>query len=177
MVRTPLDIASVLPAIKAAVYAGGGDQPVYQIQSMEETVSQSMSSHRFPMILLGTFAGLALLLASVGIYGVISYLVTERVNEIGIRMALGAERWDVLRMVIGQGLRLAVPGIAVGAVATLIAGRLLSGFSSLLYGVRAGDPLTLITVSVVLLIVALLACYLPARRAAGVDPMVALRNE
>src|SRR5579872_6160357 len=136
-----------------------------------------MSSQLFPMILLGTFAGLALLLAFVGIYGVISYLTTERVHEIGIRMALGAEKWDVLRMILGQGLRLAMPGIAIGTGAALILGQLLSSFSHLLYGVRPRDPLTLIGVSLILLSAALLACYIPARRAAGVDPMVALHHE
>jgi ABC-type antimicrobial peptide transport system permease subunit len=177
VLRTPLDMATIMPAIRAAVYGANGDQPVYKIQTMKETVSQSMSSQRFPMILLGTFAGLALALASIGIYGVVSYLITERVHEIGIRMALGAKKRDVLRMVIGRGLWLALPGVAIGTVAALIAGPLLSSFSHLLYGVRAGDPLTLLAVSLVLIIAALLACYIPARRAAGVDPMVALRHE
>jgi putative ABC transport system permease protein len=136
-----------------------------------------MEGHRFPMVLLGTFAALALLLASVGIYGVISYSMTQRVREIGIRMALGAVKRDVLRMVIGQGLRLAVAGVAIGALASVVFARLLTSFSHLLYGVGPNDPLTLIAVSAVLISVALLACYLPARRAARVDPMVALRNE
>ncbi|HLJ29768.1 MAG TPA: ABC transporter permease [Candidatus Angelobacter sp.] len=177
VLRTPLDMAAILPTIKAAVYGTGSDQPVYDMHTMRETISESMSSQRFPMILLGTFAGLALLLAFVGIYGVISYLTTERVHEIGIRMALGAEKWDVLRMILGQGLRLALPGIAIGTGAALILGQLLSSFSHLLYGVRPRDPLTLIGVSLILLSAALLACYIPARRAAGVDPMVALHHE
>jgi predicted permease len=177
VVRTPLDAAAVMPAIKNAVYQAGSDQPIYNIHTMQEFVSESMEGHRFPMVLLGAFAVLALLLASVGIYGVISYSMPQRVREIGIRMALGAVKRDVLRMVIGQGLRLAVVGVAIGALASLVFARVLTSFSHLLYGVGAKDPLTLIAVAAVLISVALLACYLPARRAARVDPMVALRNE
>ena len=177
VVRTPLDAATVMPSIKKAVYAGGSDQPVYDVHAMQEIVSESMSSHRFPMILLGTFAGLALLLASVGVYGVISYSVSQRVHEIGIRMALGADKRDVFRMVVGQGLALALAGLAIGVAAALILTRLLSSFSLLLYGVGASDPLTFTAVSVILILVAVLACYTPARRAMRVDPMAALRYE
>jgi len=177
VVRTPLDVAAVMPAIKNAVYGAGTDQPVYNVETVQQIVSESMSPQRFPMILLGTFAGLALLLASIGIYGVVSYSVSQRVHEIGIRMALGAEKRDVFRMVVGQGLGLALAGLAIGVVATLILTRLLSSFSLLLYGVGASDPLTFSTVSVVLILVAVLACYIPARRAMRVDPMVALRYE
>ena len=176
-VRTSLDAPTIMPAIKNAVSAAGSDQPVYNIHTMQEVVSESMAGRRFPMVLLGAFAILALLLASVGIYGVISYSMTQRVREIGIRMALGAVKRDVLRMVVGQGLRLAVAGIAIGAVAALLLARLLPSFSHLLYGVWPWDPLTLMAVSLVLISVALLACYLPARRAARVDPMIALRHE
>jgi putative ABC transport system permease protein len=129
------------------------------------------------MILLGVFAALALLLASVGIYGVISYSVAQRVPEIGIRMALGAEKPRIFRMIIGQGLRLALAGLVIGAVAALILTRLLSSFSHLLYGVRTSDPVTFIAVSAVLTGVAILACYIPARRATRVDPMTALHHE
>ena len=177
MARTRLNIATVMPAIKAAVYGTGSDQPVYDVRTIQEIAAASMSSQRFPMILLGAFAALALLLAAVGIYGVISYSVTQRVHEIGIRMALGAERRDVFRMIIGQGLRLTFGGIAIGAVAALILTQLLSSFSNLLYGVRASDPVTFIAVSLVLTAVAVLACYIPARQATRVDPMVALRHE
>lgn len=177
MVRTPLDPATIMPAIKAAVYGAGSDQPVYEVRTMREIVSQSMTSQRFPMILLAAFAVLALLLASVGIYGVVSYAMTQRVHEIGIRMALGAEGWDVFWMVLGQGLRLALAGVAIGGAAALMLARMLGSFSRLLYGVGAGDPLTFTVVSLGLISVALLACYVPARRAMRADPMFALRNE
>jgi len=177
VVSTPLDAAAVMPAIKAAVYGESDDQTVYGVQVMRQALSQSLSSQRFPMILLGVFAGLALLLASIGIYGVISYSVVLRVHEIGIRMALGAQRRDVFRMVIGQGLRLAMAGVAIGAATALVLARLLSSFSHLLFGVGANDPATFVTVSVILTGVAILACYIPARRAMRVDPMVALRYE
>jgi ABC-type antimicrobial peptide transport system permease subunit len=176
-VRTPLDTAAIMPAIKAAVYGAGSDQPVYAVRTMQQIVKDSMSPQRFPMILLGAFAVLALLLASVGIYGVISYSMTQRLREIGIRMALGAVKRDVLRMVLGQGLRLTLGGVAVGVVAALVLTRVLLSFSHLLYGVSAGDPWTLIAVSLVLIGAALLACYIPARRAARLDPMMALRHE
>jgi predicted permease len=176
-VRTGLDQASLVPAIKAAVSGNGSDQPVYDIRAMEEMVSQSMAAQRFPMILLGVFAGLALLMASIGIYGVISYTVAQRVPEIGIRMALGAPKSQIFRMVIGHGLLLGFAGFAVGGAATLILFRVLSGFSRLLYGVGASDPVTFAAVFLLLIGVALLASYLPARRAARVDPMVALRYE
>jgi putative ABC transport system permease protein len=177
VVRTPLDVASVMPAIKSAVYGAGSDQPIFNVETMQQIVSESMSSQRFPMILLGTFAGLALLLAAVGIYGVISYSVAQRIHEIGIRMALGAHKRDVFRMVVGQGLALALAGLAIGVVAALILTRVLSSFSLLLYGVGASDPLTLAVVSFVLTGVAVLACYIPAGRAMRVDPMIALRYE
>jgi len=127
-----------------------------------------MSPQRFPMILLGTFAGLALLLASIGIYGVISHSVNQRVREIGVRMALGAQKRDVFQMVISQGLELVSLGLVIGIAAALIFTRLLSSFSRLLYGVGANDEVTFITVSVVLIGVAVLACYIPARRAARI---------
>jgi predicted permease len=177
VVRTPLDASIVLPEIRNAVYGAASDQTVFHTQTMAEIVSESMSPQRFPLILLGSFAGLALLLASIGIYGVISYSVTQRTHEIGIRMALGAEKRDVFRMVVGQGLGLALAGLAIGVAAALILTRLLLGFSHLLYGVSSSDPTTLVCVSAVLIGVAFLACYLPARRAMRVDPIVALRYE
>ncbi|HEV2986938.1 MAG TPA: ABC transporter permease [Candidatus Angelobacter sp.] len=177
VVRTPLAPATVMPAIKAAVYSADSDQPVYAIRTMQEIVSDSLTSQRFPMLLLSAFAVLALVLASVGIYGVISYAMTQRVSEIGIRIALGAKKSGIFRMVLAQGLRLAVIGLAIGAMAALILGRVLGNFSHLLYGVGVADPLTFATVTVVLISIALIACYVPARRAMATDPMIALRHE
>ena len=176
-VRTPLDVATIMPAVRNVVYGTGKDQPVYDVRTMQQIVSESMSSQRLPMVLLAVFATLALLLASVGIYGVISYSVTQRVQEIGVRMALGAEKGQIFQMVIGQGLRMAVVGLTIGAAAALILTRLLVSFSHLLYGVGPRDPVTFASVSLVLTGAAVLACYIPARRASRVDPMVALRDE
>jgi putative ABC transport system permease protein len=144
---------------------------------MPELISRSMGRQRFPMLLLVAFAVLALVLACVGIFGVISYSTARRVNEIGIRMALGATRPNILRMVVGEGLRLAVAGVLIGMAATLALARAVSRFSRLLYGVRAGDPLILLTVSAMLIGAALLACYIPARRAASLEPTDSLRQE
>jgi putative ABC transport system permease protein len=173
IVRTPLDATTLIPAINQS----SSEQPIYNVQTIQQIISASMSEQRFPMILLGAFAGLALLLASVGIYGMISYSVTQRVQEIGIRMALGADKGKVLRLFVGQELKLVLSGTAVGAVGALILTRTLSSLSHLLYGVGSGDPLTFATTSIVLIAVAALAGYIPARRAAKVDPMVALRYE
>jgi putative ABC transport system permease protein len=167
--RTRLDAAAMMPAIRKAVYEAGSDQPVYNIHTMQELVSGSMGRQRLPMILLVAFALLALLLAFVGTYGVISYSTARRV--------LGAEKFDVLRMVVGQGSQLAFIGVAIGTAASLVLARTLSSFSHLLYGVSAMDPWTLLAVSIVLVGAVILACYVPARRAARVDPMMALRHE
>jgi predicted permease len=177
IVRTPLDAATVIPAIKAVVYQASTDQPIYNVQTMRQIVADSMSGQRFPTVLLGAFAGLALLLAAVGVYGVVSYSVAERVQEIGIRMALGADKKNVLHLFIGRELRLVLAGIAVGTVGELILTRTLSSFSHLLFEVGSTDPLTFAAVSLVLISVSVLAGYLPAYRAAKVDPMVALRYE
>ena len=177
IVRTPLDAATLIPAVKAAIYQHSNDQPIYDVQTMQQIISNSMSEQRFLMLLLGAFAGLALLLASVGIYGMISYSVTQRVQEIGIRMALGADKSRVLRVFIGQELKLVLSGGAIGTIGALVLTRTLRSFSHLLYGIGSQDPLTFATVSIVLIAVATLAGYIPARRAAQVDPMVALRYE
>jgi predicted permease len=176
-VRTPLDVANIMPAVKNVVYGTGKDQPVYNVRTMQQIVSESMSSQRLPMVLLGVFAALALMLASVGIYGVISYSVTQRLREIAVRMALGAEKRQIFQMVIAQGLWIALVGLTLGAAATLILARLLPSFSHLLYGVGPSDPLTFATVSLLFAALAVLACYIPARRATRVDPIVALRYE
>ena len=177
LVRTPLDVATAMPAIKSAVYAAGSGQPVYDVRTMQQIVGESMSLQRFPMILLAIFAALALILASVGTYGVVAYSVSRRIGEIGVRMALGAAKQDVFRMVIGKGLRLACTGLAIGIAVTFVLARLLSSFAQLLYGVRPSDPFTLLAVSVLLMAVAAFASYVPARRATRVDPIVALRYE
>jgi predicted permease len=177
IVRTPLDARTLIPAIRAAVYQDSNDQPIYNVQMMQQIISNSMSEQRFPMMLLGAFAGLALLLASVGIYGMISYSVAQRVREIGIRMALGADKARVLRLFVGQELKLVLSGIAIGTIGALMLTRTLKSFSHLLYGVGSQDPLTFAAVSIVLIAVAALAGYIPARRATKVDPMVALRYE
>jgi predicted permease len=177
VVRTPQDPSAVLPEIRKTLFGAGSDQTLYHAQTMRTILSDSMSAQQFPLILLGAFAGVALLLACVGIYGVFSYSVAQRIQEIGIRMALGADRGDVLQMIIVQALRLAALAIGIGVAAALLLGKLLSSFSQLLYGVRANDPVTLTSVSLILTAVSILACYLPARRAAKVDPMISLRQE
>lgn len=177
IVRTPMEISSIMPQIEAAIAGTNGGQPVYEVRSMRETIADSLTPQRFPMILLSTFAGFALLLAGLGTYAVISYSTIQRTAEIGIRMALGAERRTVFQMVLREGVRLALFGVCIGAVAALVLARMLSSFSHLLYGVRAADPLTLVGVSIVLLGATLFACYLPARRAMSTDPIIALRHE
>ena len=141
---------------------------------MSGLVARSIAPRRFNMLLLGAFASIALVLAIVGIYGVIAYSVTQRTHEIGIRIALGARTTDVLRLIVTQGMMLTLLGVGLGLAGSFITTRLMR---SLLYGVSATDPLTFFAVSLLLSIVALLACYIPARRAAKVDPMVALRYE
>jgi len=148
--------------------------PLAKIITLKTLVDDSMTLPRFAMLVLGSFAGLALLLASVGMYGVISYFVGQRTREIGVRVALGAQRRDVFGMVLGQGARLAGVGITIGLLAALAATRMMVSF---LYGVQPIDPLTFAALPFLLLSIALLACYVPARRAMRVDPMVALRHE
>jgi predicted permease len=165
---------AALDSIRNAVTAMNGQQFIYDVQTLDETISKSLATQRFSMILLGVFAALALVLASVGIYGVISYIVGQRSHEIGIRMALGAQRLHILRLILGRGGMLALAGVGLGLASALALTRLMA---SLLYGVRATDPLTFGGVAVLLTLVALAACYIPARRATKVDPMVALRYE
>jgi putative ABC transport system permease protein len=148
--------------------------PLYQVRTMDEVISENASGQEFLTALVGLFSGLALLLAAIGIYGVLSYLVTQRTREIGIRMSLGAQHSDVVGLVLGRGMRLAAIGFAVGLVAAVAAGRLLTG---LLHEVRPTDPVTIAATLAALAAVALLACYLPARRAARVEPVIALRHE
>jgi len=174
VVRASGDPASLAPAIQSEVSALDKNVTVSQVQTMDQVVEDSTAQPRFYLLLLGTFAAVALVLAAVGIYGVMSYSVSRRTHEIGIRMALGAERRDVLRLVVGQGMILAVLGAGVGLIAALGLTRLMS---SLLYGVQPDDPTTFLAVTLVLCLVALAANYIPARRATNIDPMVALRYE
>jgi len=174
VVRTASDPLAALPAIRTAVLEGGGDQPVYGVRTMDQIVADSIAGRRFSMLLLGIFASLALLLAAVGIYGVISYAVAQRTREIGIRMALGAGQADVLKAVAAQGMRPVVAGLVIGLAASFGLTRLMAG---MLYGVNAGDPATFAGVALVLGAVALLATLVPARRATRVAPLVALRYE
>jgi len=174
VVRTASDPASMVPAIRSQVLSIDKDQPVSDVMTMEQRVAKSVAAKRFVMFLLGAFSILALGLAAVGIYGVMAYLVTQRTQEIGVRMALGAQKRDVLQLVVGKGMVLAIIGTAIGLVASLALTRLMR---SLLFEVTPTDGLTFVIVSVVLLTVALLACYIPARRATKVDPLVALRYE
>jgi predicted permease len=172
--QTPLASGPFFESIRQKLLASNRDMIVYDNESEEEVVARSIASQRFSLILLGAFAGLALLLAGIGIYGVLSYLVGQRTHEIGVRMALGAQRLDVLRMVLREGARMTLAGTAIGIVAALGLTQLMA---SMLFGVRPTDPVTFGLVAVVLCGIALFACYLPARRAAKVDPMVALRYE
>jgi putative ABC transport system permease protein len=150
------------------------DQPLFAVNTMDDLVSSSVSTRHETLVLLGLFSALALILATIGIYGVVSYNVALRRQEIGIRVALGAQQADVLRMVLGQGARLALLGVGIGLAVALALTRLLS---SLLFEVKASDPATFAGVAGILVIVSLAACYVPARRAMKVDPMVALRHQ
>jgi putative ABC transport system permease protein len=173
-VRTAGDPAAMIRAVKEQVWAVDNDQPMYKIRTMKQVIDESQSSSRLTLVLLAIFAAVALLLAAVGIYGVISYAVTQRTREIGIRIALGADRQDVLRLVVGQGMGLALAGVAVGLGGALALTRVMSG---LLFGVSATDPMIFSTAPVFLAAIALMASYIPARRAMSVDPAVSLSYE
>jgi predicted permease len=174
VLRSDQASSGLTAAVRRVSTEMSAEQVVFGEQTMDSMIARSLASRRFTMILLVVFAVLALLLASIGIYGVLSYVVAQRFPEIGLRMALGAGRFDILRLILSGGGRLAAAGIAVGLAAAFGLTRLMS---SLLYGVSAYDPLTFVSVAGLLLVVALAACFIPARRAAKVDPMVALRYE
>jgi hypothetical protein len=164
----------LLSVLRTEVMQIDPELPVTNARTMKQVVGASRSTSRLVLLLTGVFSALALGLAAIGTYGVIAYSVAQRVHEIGLRIALGARRWDVLRLVGGQGLRLALAGIVIGLLGSLALGRLLD---RLLFGVKAYDPLTLLTAFGGALVVALLAGYVPARRATRVDPMISLRSE
>jgi putative ABC transport system permease protein len=174
VVRGKLEAGSLAQPVKQAVWSLDSRLPVTRVEPMTSVISASMAAQQFNMLLMIIFAGAAVILSAVGIFGVISYSVTRRSHEIGIRMALGARRWQVFRLVIGQGMILACSGAAIGLAAALALTRLLSG---LLFGVTASDPLVFGTTAAVLLLVGFLSCYIPARRATRVDPMITLRYE
>jgi predicted permease len=174
VLRTQGSPAGMVPSIRQAIEKMNGENVMYEIKPMEQIVADSLAARRFSMILLGVFAALALLLSSIGIYGVISYVVGQRTHEIGIRMALGAQRSHVLSLMLGEGMKMALLGVAIGLAAALGLTQLMA---SMLFGVSATDPLTFCGVALVLAGVALAACYIPARRAMRVDPIVALRYE
>jgi predicted permease len=172
--RLRAPVSSVLPAVRSRILEFNGEVVVHNVEGMEKTVAHTIASERFSMALLGIFAVLALVLATIGIYGVLSYMVGQRTREIGVRMALGAQRLHVLRLVIKEGAQLTFVGVAIGIVGALAVTRFMR---SMLFGVKAIDPLTFIAVAVLLSAIALFACYIPARRAMRVDPMEALRQE
>jgi putative ABC transport system permease protein len=174
LARTSNDPLALVSAVRGELKQMDPEQPISNVATMDQLLADSLSRSRFTMLLLGLVAAIALLLAAVGIYGVIAYSVTQRTHEIGIRLALGAQRRHVLALILGQGIRLALAGIVVGLVCAFSLTQLLS---SLLYGVNPTDPLTFVGVTLLLLGVAFLACYIPARRAMKTDPMVALRYE
>jgi len=174
VVRTAGDPTNLSAAIRSEILKLDKEQPATNIKTLNEFFSTSIAQQRFSVVLLAVFAAVALVLAAVGIYGVLSYAVTQRTHEIGIRMALGAGRRDVLRLVVGQGMLLTAIGVVGGLVAAFALTRLMA---SLLFGVTATDAVTFGSVASVLLVVALLACYIPARRATKVDPLTALRYE
>jgi predicted permease len=174
VLRTDGDPAAIMGQVRRAVHETDPREVIYGVQTMDEVLANSLAARRLSMVLLEIFAALALVLSCVGIYGVISYLVNQRTHEIGVRMALGARRRDVMKLVLGQGAKMALVGVIIGVAAALGLTRLMA---NQLFGVTAYDPLTFVTVIILLTLVALLACYIPARRAVRVDPMEALRYE
>jgi putative ABC transport system permease protein len=174
VVRTKQEPASASSAVESAIHSVDADEAVYNVRSMRDVEATSLSPQRLQIVLIGLFAALALVLACMGIYGVMAYSVAQRTCEIGVRMALGAQTGNVLGMILGEGLRLGVLGASIGLAGSFFAARLLSG---MLFGVTPSDPFTFASVAVVLVAVAMVACYIPARRATRVDPLVALRYE
>ena len=173
-VKTTNDPQAILSSVQNEVRQMDKDLPIFAVKTLDEYVSDSVSTPRFNTTLLTLFAAVALVLTVVGLYGVMSYSVAQRTNEIGIRMALGAQTRDVLRLIVGQGFRMVVIGLVIGLAGAYGLTRLMA---SLLFGVGAKDPVTFAIVAPVLALVALLACYLPARRASKVDPIEAIRYE
>jgi len=174
VLRTSVDPVSLVSAVRKQVSDLDKNLPVFGVQTMDDVLSAEVASQRFNAGALAGFAGLAVLLAGVGIYGVMAYAVSQRTREMGVRMALGAGQGNVLRMILNQGLRLAAMGVVLGLAASFGLTRLMSG---LLFGVKPSDPETFVFVTAALLMVALAACWIPAWRATRVDPVIALRYE
>jgi putative ABC transport system permease protein len=173
-VRTAASPEALEEPVRREIQAVDPDLPVFGVRSLRSIVSDSLAARRFAMQILAFFAATAMLLAAIGIYGVMAYFVSQRVREIGVRMALGAQRSDVMKLIVWKGMSLALVGVMAGLVAALALARLISG---LLFGITATDPLTIAAFTTLLALVAFLANYIPASRAAKVDPMVALRYE
>ncbi|HSF24962.1 MAG TPA: FtsX-like permease family protein, partial [Blastocatellia bacterium] len=173
-IRTNGDPITVVAAVRGRMLAVDKDVPVLNVATIDQLVSAALREPRFNTALIGAFAGLAVLLASVGLYAVISYSVTQRTHEIGVRMAVGAGKRDIFNLIVGQGMKLTLIGVAIGLAASFALTRVML---SMLFEVSATDPLTFVGISLLLTVVSLLACYIPARRAMEVDPMVALRCE
>jgi putative ABC transport system permease protein len=174
VIRTTKDPLGLVGALRTRVASIDKSLPLYDVTTMDQLLAEQVASRRFNLALLGLFAFLAVVLAAVGVYGVMAYAVAQRTHEIGIRVALGAEQFDVMRPVLGQGIILTALGVSIGFAGALALTRFLS---SLLYGVKPTDPLTFIAVALIMTAVALLASFIPARRATKVDPMIALRYE
>jgi putative ABC transport system permease protein len=174
VVQVSQDPMSMAAAVEQAIHQVDKDQPITDVQPLTQYMADSIASRKFSTLLLAIFSGLTLLLAAIGIYGVMSYTVSLRIPELGVRMALGAQRGDVFRLVVGHGLALAVIGVAAGLAGSFIVTRFMA---TLLFGVTPTDPATFACVALLLAVVALVASYIPARRAMRVDPVVALRHE
>src|SRR6185503_5289684 len=174
VIRYHIDPASLVGVVRQQIFELDKGQAVANVRTMEQIVSESVASRRLSMSLLAAFAVVALLLASMGLYGTLSYSVAQRTQEIGIRSAMGAQPGDIFKLVVGHGMKLTLAGIGFGLAGSLALTRVLSTF---LFGVSATDPVTYAGVAALLVCIALLACYVPARRASKVDPIVALRYE
>jgi putative ABC transport system permease protein len=174
VVRTKQNPLQLVKTVESTVWAVDREQPVAQVRSMDDIIEASVADRKRPMVLLEIFAGLALVIACVGIYGVLAYAVTQRTREIGVRMAVGASPIDVMRMIVGRGMKMGLIGLGVGLALALALGRLLG---TLLYGVKPMSPAVYVGTMAAMVLAALLACWIPGRRAARVDPVVALRDE